>query len=99
MRIVAVDHRVVRWPIAPRGAARGLAEHGLGERTAVIVTVNGESGATGIGEAAPLPGMSIDHVDDAIRACEQLAARVPLTLVFRDAGKVDVLLRVEPVNP
>jgi len=76
MRIVAVDYRVVRWPIAPRGAARA---HWT-ERTAVIVSVRAESGATGLGEAAPLPGMSIDHVDDAIRACEALAARVPLTL-------------------
>src|SRR5262245_53764586 len=75
MRIVAVDHRIVRWPIDPKGAARGVTE-----RTSVIVTVHDHASSTGIGEAAPLPGTSIDHVDDALRACEMLAARVPLTL-------------------
>ncbi|HEY5927012.1 MAG TPA: AMP-binding protein [Kofleriaceae bacterium] len=75
MHIVAIDHRIVRWPIAPGGAARHHSE-----RTAVIIAVRDETGATGLGEAAPLPGLSIDHVDDAVRACEALAARVPLTL-------------------
>jgi O-succinylbenzoic acid--CoA ligase len=76
MQIVAVDYRVVRWSIEPRGAARGRWR----ERTAVILVVRDETGATGLGEAAPLPGMSIDHVDDAVRACEALAPRVPFTL-------------------
>ena len=76
MRIISVDYRVVRWPIDPRGPARGHWR----ERTAVILAVRDETGATGLGEAAPLPGMSIDAIDDAVRACEELAARVPLTL-------------------
>lgn len=76
MQIVAVDYRIARWPIEPRGAARGRWR----ERTSVILAVRDETGATGLGEAAPLPGMSIDHVDDAVRACEALAARVPFTL-------------------
>src|SRR5688572_30620236 len=76
MRIVAVDYRIVRWPIAPRGAARGR----WTERTALIVAVRDETGATGLGEAAPLPGMSIDNIDDAVRACEALAAHAPFTL-------------------
>jgi o-succinylbenzoate---CoA ligase len=76
MRIVAVDYRVVRWPIAPRGAARA---HWT-ERTALVLAVHDETGATGLGEAAPLPGMSIDHVEDAVRACEALAAQTPFTL-------------------
>ncbi|HEY5952442.1 MAG TPA: AMP-binding protein [Kofleriaceae bacterium] len=76
MRIVAVDYRVVRWPIESRGAARGR----WNERSAVIVSVRTESGVTGLGEAAPLPGMSIDDVDDAVRACEMLASRLPLTV-------------------
>lgn len=76
MRIERVDYRVVRWPIAPAGAARGR----WTERTAVIVAVRADSGATGLGEAAPLPGMSIDEVDDAARACEALAARVPFAI-------------------
>src|SRR5690606_2479395 len=75
MRIVAVDYRVVRWPIAPRGAARG---HWT-ERTAVVLAVRGDAGVTGLGEAAPLPGMSVDDIGDAVRACEALAACVPLT--------------------
>jgi acyl-coenzyme A synthetase/AMP-(fatty) acid ligase/L-alanine-DL-glutamate epimerase-like enolase superfamily enzyme len=76
MAIVAVDYRIVRWPIAPRGAARG---HWT-ERAALLLAVRDETGATGLGEAAPLPGMSIDHIDDAIRAAEALSAHVPFTL-------------------
>ncbi len=76
MQIVAVDYRVVRWPIAPRGAARGQ----WAERTSLLIAVRAESGATGLGEAAPLPGMSIDDIDDALRAAEALAAHVPFTL-------------------
>lgn len=75
MQIVAVDYRIARWTIAPGGAARGLRE-----RTSLIVAVRDETGATGLGEAAPLPGMSIDALDDATRACDELAARIPLTL-------------------
>ncbi|HEU4613190.1 MAG TPA: hypothetical protein VFS15_13965, partial [Kofleriaceae bacterium] len=76
MRIVAVDYRIVRWPIAPRGAARGS----WTERSAVILSVRDDTGVTGLGEAAPLPGMSIDTLDDALRACEALAACVPITV-------------------
>jgi O-succinylbenzoate synthase len=72
-RLVGVTHREVRWPIEPRGAARGT----WSERSAVIVGVHGEH-ATGLGEAAPLPGMSIDRVADAIAACTDLAACVPI---------------------
>lgn len=75
MKVVSIDHRLVRWPISARGAARG--RH---EREALIVGVRGDSGATGFGEAAPLPGMSIDTLDDAMRACEALANRLPLEL-------------------
>ena len=46
-----------------RGAARGRTE-----RAAMIVAVRDATGATGLGEAAPLPGMSIDTLDDARRA-------------------------------
>lgn len=76
MRIVAVDYRTVRWPIAPRGAARG---HWT-ERRAALLGVRAESGATGLGEAAPLPGMSIDALEDAVRACEALAAIAPVSI-------------------
>ncbi len=69
-----MTHRGVRWPIEPRGAARGL----WSERTAVIVAVQGE--ATGLGEAAPLPGMSIDDVAAAVTAFAALAASAPIAL-------------------
>ncbi len=74
-RIIGVAHREVRWPIEPRGAARGT----WSERRAVIVGVRGEL-ETGLGEAAPLPGMSIDCIADAIAACTDLAACVPITV-------------------
>ncbi|MEO6774187.1 MAG: enolase C-terminal domain-like protein [Kofleriaceae bacterium] len=76
MRIVAVTARSVRWPLEPRGAARGRWR----ERESVIVAVRTEDGATGLGEAAPLPGMSIDTLDDAIRATTDLAGCVPIAI-------------------
>ena len=79
MQIVAIDYRIARWTIAPRGAARGVRD-----RTSLIVGVRDETGATGLGEAAPLRGMSIDTLDDATRACDELAARIPLTLATPD---------------
>ena len=73
--IVGVAHSTVRWPIEPRGAARGV----WSERTAVIVGVRSER-ATGLGEAAPLPGMSIDRIADAEAAFIDLAACVPIVI-------------------
>jgi len=75
MRLVRVAHRIVRWPIEQRGAATRWRE-----REAVIIAVRTETGATGLGEAAPLPGMSIDTIADAVAAAEALAARVPALL-------------------
>lgn len=72
MNIAAVDHRIVRRSIDPRGAARGVRE-----REAVIVIVHTDKGLAGMGEAAPLPGMSIDTLADAVAAANALAARVP----------------------
>jgi o-succinylbenzoate synthase len=76
VKIVGVDARVVRWPIEPRGAARGM----WSERAALIIGVRGYRGETGLGEAAPLPGVSIDELADASAAVEALAARVPFAL-------------------
>jgi L-alanine-DL-glutamate epimerase-like enolase superfamily enzyme len=73
MRIERVAHQIVRWPIEQRGAATRWRE-----REAVIVAVHGD--ATGLGEAAPLPGMSIDAIDDAVAAVDALAARLPIVL-------------------
>jgi O-succinylbenzoate synthase len=76
MRIVAVDSRQVRWSIDPRGAARGMWR----AREALVLGVRSDVGTTGLGEAAPLPGMSIDALDDAERALDALAARVPFAI-------------------
>jgi len=75
MRVVGVAHRTLTWPIEPRGAARGM----WSERTSVIVGVRCE-GATGLGEAAPLPSMSIDSIADATAAFTDLAACVPIAI-------------------
>jgi len=74
MQIIGVDTRVVRWPIEARGAARGQ----WSERTALVIGVRADDGTTGLGEAAPLPGMSIDTIADASLAAAELAARVPI---------------------
>jgi o-succinylbenzoate synthase len=76
MKIVGVDARVVRWPIEPRGAARGVWR----ERAALIVGVRGDRGETGLGEAAPLPATSIDTIADATAAVGALTARLPLAI-------------------
>jgi O-succinylbenzoic acid--CoA ligase len=75
MNIVAVDHRIVRRSIDPRGAARGLRS-----REAVIIIIRTDTSLIGLGEAAPLPGMSIDTIYDAIAAADALAARVPFAI-------------------
>jgi o-succinylbenzoate synthase len=81
MRIVGVAYRIVRWPIEARGAAALRAgELGWREREAVIIAVRGDDGATGLGEAAPLPGLSPDTIADAVAAAETLAARAPHVL-------------------
>lgn len=75
MTVVEVAHRILRWTIDPRGPARGMRE-----RTAVFIIVRDETGAIGVGEAAPLPGMSIDTIADAVAAAEALAALTPFVV-------------------
>ncbi|HEX4419218.1 MAG TPA: hypothetical protein VH165_15005, partial [Kofleriaceae bacterium] len=75
MRIVSVASRTLRWTIHSRGAARGRTE-----RAAVLLEVRSDHGAHGLGEAAPLPGMSPDTLDDAERALATFAARAPFEL-------------------
>jgi o-succinylbenzoate synthase len=77
MRIVTAESRTLRWPLVPCGSARGAGD----ERQAVIVGVRGDDGTTGLGEAAPLRGFSLDGLEDAERAVDALAARLPLELV------------------
>jgi O-succinylbenzoate synthase len=81
MRIVSVAARAIRWPIASRGAARGRSE-----RSALVIEVRTDHGAIGLGEAAPLPGMSRDTLGDAALAASALAARTPFALADRDAA-------------
>src|SRR5882762_6161438 len=75
MRIAAIAARTLRWPIAGHGAARGRSE-----RAAVILEVRSDRGIVGLGEAAPLPGLSRDMLDDAERAIAAFAGRAPLTI-------------------
>lgn len=84
MRIAGVRSRLVRWPIAGDGAARGRTE-----RAAILVEVELASGHTGIGEAAPLPGMSSDSVDDAAAA---ITAFATAAMTAAGAADVDALL-------
>ena len=81
MRIVALAAETVRWPIAGTGAARGRSE-----RAAVIVEVRSAGGATGLGEAAPLPGASPDTLADARDAIALFARLAPFEVVDRDAA-------------
>jgi L-alanine-DL-glutamate epimerase-like enolase superfamily enzyme len=81
MRIVSVAARTIRWSIASRGAARGRSE-----RSALVIEVRTDRGAIGLGEAAPLPGMSRDTLADAERAVAALAARTPYDVPDREAA-------------
>lgn len=72
MQVRAIDWRVVSWRMDGRGAARGRRT-----RTALFVEVVGEGGERGVGEAAPLEGMSVETLDDARDAIAAIAARVP----------------------
>lgn len=55
-------------------AAVGDAAHQWSERRSLIVSIDSGDGIRGAGEAAPLPGRSIDSIDDARRALEACGA-------------------------
>jgi len=78
MRIAAIAAHVVRWPIAGTGAARGRSE-----RAAVLLEVRSDRGTIGLGEAAPLPGMSSDTLAQAEAAIAELARLAPFELAVR----------------
>jgi O-succinylbenzoate synthase len=80
MRIVSVAARTIRWSIASRGAARGRTE-----RAAVVIEARTDRGVVGLGEAAPLPGMSPDTLEDAERAIAAFAQGAPFELADREA--------------
>jgi L-alanine-DL-glutamate epimerase-like enolase superfamily enzyme len=81
MRIVSVAARTIRWSIASRGAARGRTE-----RAAVVIEARTDRGVVGLGEAAPLPGMSPDTLEDAERAIAAFAQGAPFELADREAA-------------
>jgi L-alanine-DL-glutamate epimerase-like enolase superfamily enzyme len=81
VRIAAIAARTHRWPIAGQGAARGRSE-----RAAVIVEVRSERGAIGLGEAAPLPGMSLDTLDEAEQAIAAFARMAPFDVELAPVG-------------
>jgi o-succinylbenzoate synthase len=91
MRITAVAARTVRWPIAGTGAARGRSE-----RIAVLVEVRGDRGAIGLGEAAPLPGMSPDTLADAEQAIAAFARLAGAELADREAARLLVAATTAP---
>ena len=75
MRIVRARTQLVRWPIAPEGAARGRSE-----RSALLLEVVTADGHVGLGEAAPLAEMSPDSLADAEAALTAFVARVPFEI-------------------
>ena len=75
MNLVAIDTRLVSWPLDGSGAARGRRE-----RAALLVEVRTLAGAIGLGEAAPLASMSSDTLDDVGRSIGALRALMPLDL-------------------
>jgi O-succinylbenzoic acid--CoA ligase len=76
MNLVALDTRLVTWPLDGSGAARGRRE-----QSALLVEIRTLAGAIGLGEAAPLLGISGDTLDDAGRSIGALRSMMPLDLV------------------
>lgn len=71
MRIVTASTRTAHWLLDGSGAARGRSE-----RTAVFLDLTTDTGHTGTGEAAPLPGLSRDTLADAVAALEAFVAHI-----------------------
>jgi o-succinylbenzoate synthase len=91
VRIAAIAARTVRWPIAGTGAARGRSE-----RAAVVVEVRTDRGAIGLGEAAPLPGMSPDTLEDAEQAIASFTRLAGTALDDREAARLLVAATTPP---
>lgn len=85
IRIALAHTRTARWALDGTGAARGRTE-----RAAVVLEVRTADGHVGRGEAAPLPGMSPDTLDDARDTLAALAARAPFE-VDPDPGAIAAL--------
>jgi len=83
MRIAAITARTIRWPIAGEGAARGRSE-----RAAVVLEMRSDRGVIGLGEAAPLPGMSLDTLDEVEQAIAAFARMAPFDVELATAGAI-----------
>ncbi|HET9624104.1 MAG TPA: enolase C-terminal domain-like protein [Kofleriaceae bacterium] len=81
MRVTQVRSHAFAWAMDGRGAARGTRA-----RESIVIEVRGDGGEIGLGEAAPLPGMSRDTLGDAAAAIARLEARVPFVLEIRPGG-------------
>ncbi len=73
-----------RWGGAVQGAVLAKRRE-LDERRSILVVLRSELGATGLGEAAPLPGYSPDTLDEAWQALERSSPE-PLLEAARARG-------------
>ncbi|MCX5741059.1 MAG: hypothetical protein NT062_01015, partial [Proteobacteria bacterium] len=70
----------MRWPVAPGGSARDRTT-----RAAIVVELRTDDPRRGgLGEAAPLPGVSRDSLDDCARALDAFAATLPIEVANLD---------------
>lgn len=76
---------VLTLPVAVGGSA-----HRTSTREVLEVELRDEAGRFGRGEAAPLPGYSLDHIEEARRAMELLTLALPRR--FADLGEVETYL-------
>lgn len=79
MRIVELATMRASRAIAPNGPARGRTR-----RDATIVAMRAEAGELGLGEAAPLPGMSRETIEETARSLRAFAT--PLAVETPDAA-------------
>lgn len=85
---------VTTWTMAPGGAARGRSE-----RSALIVELVTATGERFRGEAAPLPGMSRDSLDDARRVVRAFAQFLPFGVEATMQGLVELVGAVPAQSP
>lgn len=94
MKIIHAKVETVHWPIVGGGAARGRSA-----RSTVLVELVGDTGLVGLGEAAPLPGVSRDSLKDAEAALVELTRCLPIELdIGARAGNERLLAVVAEVT-
>jgi len=86
VKLAAARITPIRLPLAaPLATARG----GVGSREGAVVELIAASGASGWGEALPLPGFGLESADDAVAALERIAAAL-----LGDAFDLDTALDI-----